>query len=395
MWQNRNPYFLGIPLLLARLYNFVIYGFRHMIIPLAVFIGMFLASGFYVQDVYELPNLTLGLKYIQAAFFGIGYPHLTISEGKKQIKKGEINLLDTIGGPGYVNIRPGNVVLFESLRSPSNVRANTVNFISRFVNIKEIVSLEDQHGFIEQVHTRTKDGIDVVVRDVHYRYRLRTGRRFGDYEQRKAVNPYPYSVEAVKDMAYNRTVGKGGLSSWHATVRSAFDGGITDYIKSHNFDDLTAPSYDVSDPRSEITTNMYQGIRLRLRSVGAELLWFDLGHFGISDQMNSIISDQRVDTWSARWDGESLVVHSHGEARRMAYQEMGRAEGHADLLLSIIQALDESGFEEGRGEDSTTNRSRNLRTIIWMQIAKLLDASVEELLENKPSTRLLPPSSAE
>ena len=65
-------------------------------------------------------------------------------------------MIDTIGGPGYVNIRPGNVVLFESLRSPSNVRANTVNFISRFVTIKEIVSLEDQHGFIEHVSRKDK-----------------------------------------------------------------------------------------------------------------------------------------------------------------------------------------------------------------------------------------------
>ena len=91
---------------------------------------------------------------------------------------------------------------------------------------------------------KTKDGIEVVVRDIHYRYRLRTGRRFGDHERRKAMNPYPYSVEAVKDMAYNRTVGRDGLSSWHTAVRLAFDGGITEYIKSHKFDDLTAPNYD-------------------------------------------------------------------------------------------------------------------------------------------------------
>jgi len=382
MWRSRYPFFGAIPLIVLRFYNFVIYGFRHAIIPIAAFLGMMLASAAYVQDVYELPYFRLGFEYIRAAFFGISYPRLSIAEGKKQIAKGEVNLIDTIGGPGYVNIRPGNVVLFESLRSPSHVRANTVNFISRFVTIKEIVSLEDQHGFIEQVMATTKDGIEVVVRDVHYRYRLRTGRRFGDYERRKAMNPYPYSVEAVKGMAYNRTVGANGLSSWHATVRSAFDGGITDYIRSHKFDDLTAPSNEV-DPRTEITSNMYKGIRLRLRSAGAELLWFDLGHFGISDRMKDTVSDQRVDTWSARWDGDAMVVRSSGEARRLAYQDMGRAEGQADMLMSIIQALDEAGFEGGYGDrGKQAERLRNLRSIIWMRIAQILDASAEESRES-------------
>lgn len=383
MWRNRYPYFGMIPMVMLRFYSFVIYGFRHLIIPMAAFLGMMFASAAYVQDVYELPYYRLGLNYIQAAFFGIGYPRLSIAEGKKQIPKGDVNLINTIGGPGYVNIRPGNVVLFESLRSPSNVRANTVNFISRFVNIKEIVSLEDQHGFIEHAMAKTKDGIEVVVSDVHYRYRLRTGRRFGDHERRKAMNPYPYSVEAVKDMAYNRTVGSDGLSSWHTTVRTAFDGGIKDYIRSHKFDDLTAPNNEVNDPRTEITSNMYKGIRLRLRTVGAELLWFDLGHFGISDQMKAMISDQRVDTWSARWDGDAMVVRSYGESRRLAYQDMGRAEGQADMLLSIIQALEEAGFEGGYGDGvKQDERLRNLRSIIWMRIAQILDASAEEIRED-------------
>jgi hypothetical protein len=271
------------------------------------------------------------------------------------------------------------------------VRANTINFISRFETIKEIVSLDDQHGFIEEVKAKTKDGIEVVVHDVHYRYRLRTGRRFGDHERRRASNPYPYSVQAVKNMAYNRSVRKEGLSSWHAVVRLAFDGGITDYIKSHKFDNLTAPDYEDSDPRAEIAQSMMKGIRLRLRNIGAELLWFDVGHFGVSDKMREEIADQRVDTWSARWDGDAMVVRSYGEARRLAYQDMGRAEGQADLLLSIIQALDEVGYEGGFGEgEKQKERLKNLRGIIWMRIAQILDAAAEEGRDSTTGNRLPP-----
>lgn len=390
MWRNRYPYFIFMPAILPQFFNFLYYSFRHMIIPIAVFVGMLLASAAYVQDVYELPNFRLGLKYIQAAFLGIDYPRLSIAEGKKKIPKGAVNLIDTIGGPGYVNIRPGNVVLFESLRSPSSVRANTVNFISRFETIKEIVSLEDQHGFIEQVGAKTKDGIEVVVRDIHYRYRLRTGRRFGDHEKRKAQNPYPYSIEAVKDMAYNRSVGGDGVGSWHMAVGGAINGGITDFIKSHKFDNLTAPNYEDDDPRAEIAKAMNTRIRLGLRSVGAELLWFDVGHFSVSDRMKTEIEDQRIDTWSARWDGDAMVVRSYGEARRLAYQEMGRAEGQADLLLSIIQALDEAGYESGFGDgEQRKQRLKNLRAIIWMRIAQILDTAAEESQKETSKSKLL------
>jgi len=389
--RSHFPYLFFIPGILIRIAYFFFYGFRHMIIPVAALVGVLIASAFYVQDVYELPSFSLGWRYILAAFLGIGYPRLRIAEGKKQIPKGEVNLIDTIGGPGYVHIRPGNVVLFESLRTPSSVRANTVNFVSRFETIKEIVSLEDQHGFIERTSAKTKDGIEVVVHDVHYRYRLRTGRRYGDYEKRRAMNPYPFSVEAVKDMAYNRSVRNDGLATWHATVRLAFDGAIKDYIKSHKFDQLTAPNYEEADPRAEIAAKMNKGIRLRLRNVGAELLWYDIGHFGVSDRMREAVEDQRVDTWSARWDGDAMVVRSYGEAHRLAYQDMGRAEGQADLIMSILKSLDEAGFEGGYGEtEQKEQRLRNLRAIIWTRVAQVLDASAEDQ-NNNPKT--LPPKS--
>lgn len=378
--RDHFVYFQVFPEMLIRLAYFTYYGFRHMIMPIAAFVGILLASAFYVQDLYELPSYRQSLKYMFASFLGLFYPRLKIAEGKKQIPKGTVNLIDTIGGPGYVHIRPGNVVLFESLRSPSSVVANTINFISRFETIKEIVSLDDQHGFIEELKVKTKDGIEIMVRDVHFRYRLRTGRRFGDHERRRAQDPYPFSIQAVKDMAYNRSVRSIGLSDWNTTVQLAVDGAITDYIKEHKFDHLTAPSYEDDDPRAAIAENMMsKGMRGRLRNVGAELLWFDIGHFSVSDQMKAAVEEQRVDTWSARWDGDAMVVRSYGEARRLAYQDMGRAEGQADMLMSILKALDEVGFEGGYGEaEQRQQRLRNLRAIVWTRVAQILDASAEE-----------------
>ena len=72
------PYLFWAPVYIVRFFHFVFYGFRHMIIPISVFIGVLFASAVYVQDVYELPSFKSGVRYMFAAFLGLGYPRLKI-----------------------------------------------------------------------------------------------------------------------------------------------------------------------------------------------------------------------------------------------------------------------------------------------------------------------------
>ena len=406
---HHRPIITFFPVLALQAGYYFLYGFRHMIIPVGAFIGALLAGALYVQDIYELPSWTLGLRYIVAAFLGIGYPHLTVSDGKKQIPEGEINLIDRIGGPGYVHIQPGNAVIFEGLRSPSQVHASEVAFISRFETIGEVVSLEDQHGFIEKVTARTKDGIMMEVTDIHYRYRLRTGRRFGDFEVRNEIDPYPYSVQAVYDMAYRRSVSLSmtslgqripELTTWHRSIGLAVEGVIQGYIRAHQFDHLTAPTQD-DDPRTAIETNMMsRGIRERLRNLGAELLWFDIGHFDISKEeikekeiktFKDAVEAQRVDNWGSRWEGDAIIERSYGEAQRLARQDIARAEAQAELLSGIVRGLEMANLENNMpgltDEQRQIQRGRDLRAIIWSHIAQILDATAEKERKSKSSDK--------
>jgi hypothetical protein len=383
-WRaTAHPLLDTVPLFVIQIGYIIGYGFRHAVIPLAIVVGAFIAAASYVQDIYELPNLKTAIRYLFPALFGFFYPRLRIEDGKKQIKKGDVNPLDVIGGPGYINIRPGNAVLFESLRSPSSVKSEGYHFITRFDTIREIVSLEDQHGFIEETKAVTKDGIEVILRDVHYRYRLRTGREFGDYAERKPTDPYPYSVQAVKNMAYNRTVRSTGLNSWFFTINFAIDSAITGYIKSHQFDHLTHPNYQQGDPR-EIIARALMGIgtRARLRRVGADLLWCDIGHFRVSDEvldipqdedqplkLNELIRLRRVETWGAKWMGQAEILRSYGKARQLSNQDLGRAEGQAEMLRSIMQAMEEADLTR-----DPKHPQKNLRAIILARTAEILDS---------------------
>jgi hypothetical protein len=348
---------------------------RSLVFPVAALVGGLLVAGHYVRDIYELPGLSWGLKYILAAVFSIGLPRLRVNKGKKIIKEGEINLIDSIGGPGYVVVSPGSVVLMERLTAPSNVYGAGVHYISRLETLQDTASLEDQHGFIEETAATTRDGIQVLVRDIHYRYRLRPGKKLGDYTQRTPEQPFPYSIRAVRNMAYNRVVLGKGIVAWEDTVKQQVEGLITGYIQSHEIDFLTAPIKAERDPRLEIKERFFsKSARDLFQEVGAELLWVDVGHIDI---ITEDVDKQRVETWGMKWLGEENVKLKEGEAVRLAAQELGRVDGQVRILKEITLAMKELDIE---------NNPRSLRSLIMMRTAQLLDAlpEQEDQIESKP-----------
>jgi hypothetical protein len=353
---------------------YALWGYRRYFIAFIAAITIaFFVGGRYVQDIYELTSYLKGLRYVLTSVFGLlRYPRLVISEGKMQVRVDEVNTLREIGGPGFVIIRPGNLVLFERLRSPAAVRSAGKHFISRFETIKDVVPLEEQDGEWPESVATTKDGIEVRVKDIRFRYRLYPGRRYGGLTSRTWEEPYPYSTQAVKNYAYNRTINdKGEINSWFNSVKFVVDNAITYYINAHTIDELTAPGDSGEDPRGKIKKSMESGrARRNLKDLGAELLWCDIGHFEITDKR---ISAQRLETWQMKWSGKADLIRAEGEARRLAYQELGRAEGQAELLQSIARSLDDLGLKKG------DSRSR-LRSIVLMRTAQILEAMTDHNL---------------
>ena len=344
-------------------------GLRFWVMPIAALLGALLVGATFVKDVYEVPQLRHAIRYLQAAAFAIFQPRLTVKDGKEGAEDAAFNLLQSIGGPGYVNVTPGSVVLLERLNAPSNVYGEGEHYVTRQERIKQIAPLDDQHGQIEKVPATTKDGITIIVRAVQYRYRMRTGRQLGDYTVRVPEKPYPFSIQAMRSLTYNPTVANKGQTSWHVSVRSIISAAITDYIYKHNIDYLTAPVKDtVQDPRAEIREQLNSAItREQLRKVGAELLWVDIGHFDIAVEGVDI---QRVSTWQASWEGKANIERAYGEAQRAAYEELGRAEAQAEILMTILHSLSDAVL--------TQDASDELRHVILNRTAEFVDSVSEQ-----------------
>lgn len=347
---------------------------RFFLIPFITLAIALIAGSAYVKDIYNLKKYRLGIRYLFASLFGIAYPVLRIENGEMILNEGEINPLAVIGGPGYVLISPGNAVLFEHLRHPSSVRGEGLHFVSRFERIKEIIDLRDQHGVIERASAMSKDGLIVTVQDTHYRYRVAGVQRVSGNTGRSLDQPYPFSVQAIRNLVYNRTMRRDGVTPWADTIRTLVNGEILNYIRANLLDTVTAPKNkfvetDVAardfHPRQEIRKRlMSKEFRRRLLNLGTELIWFDIGHFNFDDPA---VEEQRISTWAADFVGDADTIRAFGEAQRKAFQELARAQAQAELVMSLVHSLREAGIaEEMHGEA--------MQKLILVKTAEVIEA---------------------
>ena len=358
--------------------------FRYSSVPLLALIGAFVAGSFYIKDIYELEDYRAAVSFMRVSILEIFFPTLKISNGSKEIKDDDISTLDCIGGPGFLKIEPGNIVVLERLQSPSDVLGAGKYPISRFETIKAIFSLQDYYGKIEDFSAVTKDGIKVIVSGVEYGFRFSSINK-NSTSRRLSSNPYPFSARAAIDIVYNRVVGdKGQPSPWKNSVQGAIRGTIIGHIKRTQLDYLIVSTpLKANSRKAHVLSETYvenspldalheklnsPEMRKRLRGMGAELLWCGIGRLDL-DFLD--VNEQRLEKWLIKWTGNTKVIQAQGEAEGLASQERGRAEGQVDLLKSISQALKEVNM----GTNSERNNiDKNLRNIVLARTAQVIEA---------------------
>ena len=254
--------------------------------------------------------------------------------------------------------------MFRKLREPSNITLSPTYFMEPFEKIGHAADLHDQHDDRTGITALTRDGIKVTITDVHFRYRIFPAIKNEHPIRRSPAEPYPFDEEALWRMAYNLVVEETGPESWRKAVGRVIVGGITDFINDHNIDYLTAPRENRQDPRREIRHSLFfANPRMGLRNLGAELLWVDIGHFSIDDDA---VDKVRQDFWAADWLGDARVTRELGQAKRQAYQDLGRAEAQAELIVAIADAL--------KLANNSADPASNMRKILIIRTAQMLDA---------------------
>lgn len=355
------------------------FGLRYLAIPVLA-VGLALLFGAeYIQYLYRLRSLKLAFQYLLAVLFGIKYPTLVIDNGRKLLKENEENLLDVIGGPGWLVVQTGNVVVLERCGGPPVVYGAGTHFISRRERIKEIISLMEHKDVIPEVRAFSRDGIEVILRNVNFRYRLDSGESTGNGRKYSLDNPHPFSEEAARRMVYRRSLSANGPESWHAGVRGGVIGEITSYINSHSLDQLMFPSQHGINPRAEIAARFESpATRKKMRDRGAELLFVGIGEFAIPNQD---ITQEWLRYWQTKLQGNASVARAYTDAQLQRYQELGRAEGQAEMLISILHALEDL--------DLTGRPERNLRNLVLLRTGQILDSMNKEVASDEEGPKML------
>ena len=314
----------------------------------------------FVGELYEIA-WGKALRYLISSISGLLYPVLNLLNGTESdpFYQGT-NLLEIIGGPGVIIINQENIVLFDNLTGPSKVRSGGEHFVSRFERINFIADLHEQFRQVEPFEVITKDGIRIQVTDVQYGYKLWANQK----EKQNKRNVFPYSIEAVNDMTNNIPVRSDGTIDWHRSIKIVITGTISDYIEMHLADHLLEPDkYDLK-PREEIIVNLRSSkTRDRMKSYGAELVWFDIGNFY---PVNEEVSKRLTTTWKKEKQGEVNLTLARGEAELIALKELGQNESQTKLLNAIDRAINDL--------DLPKNDEQTVRMLFQLEITNILES---------------------
>jgi hypothetical protein len=333
--------------------------FRHAL-PAALGFGLALYFGAkYVQDLLELPSLRPAYKFLTASLFGSDYPHMTISEGKAMVHDPETNPMLKIGGPGWVDVKPGNAALFERMVGPSQVLGSGTHFIRRFETVREAFDLREIERGRDNVEVMTRDGIPLVLSEIRIRFRIRA------HGARTEINPYPVTPGSIRQAVYGRGVKETGLDNWADSIFGDAILVITRWISRRRLDELippptnkdqNAPPVQTPIPYRQAIHQLFQdkGTRDTFARSGAEIIWVSVGHLRPDPNIDpeakpgedvagrDKIQDQIIETWKAYWE-----AHAHDEladARGYALwlQDIARAQVQADMILGVTAGLAEA-----------------------------------------------------
>lgn len=177
--------------------------FRHVLVIAVIFwLSLRLAAG-YMDDVFEIGDITITEKYILQAVFSSAYDTINLKDGRVE-KEHQKSPIAQIGGPGLVKVNLDNVALFEKADGSLRIIGPTQRpaVLDRFERLRAIIDLRDQ---VVDVDTsgRTKDGIHVSAKGVQVVYSVLRGKKEPTLDV-----PHPFDESAIEKIVFEQSVFK-------------------------------------------------------------------------------------------------------------------------------------------------------------------------------------------
>lgn len=388
-WLTTLPFPLGAILDLAS--AFFAPGVLIHLVPIAI--GLWLGyriAAHYLVDLLELEQFSIASHYLRASLFGIGYDVLRIDTG-------EISNLDVkhpllgIGGPGFLQVNLGYAVVVEDIDGiPRVIGPSPSTFMNGFERVRDVIDLRDQLRSVDEVRAVTRDGIEVRAREAQMVFRVFSGDK-----PRSLADPYPYSEEAVRRLAYGQAVTERGPRKWTDSLKDLISREIMAFVSGLTIEEFMAlqPAGEVGDsadhsgrptgralhiPRRHLTERFHTPeARRRMQEEGLELAWVGVG------------------TWEVGAHGAD-EAHPLGETLIGAWLDLQRAKRTRSVRIDpagwlarqneIVQGL-ASDLADLWDEPQVSGRSRCLGVIglVLNRLRELLEVGLSEEVVAPPA----------
>jgi len=299
-------------------------------------------SSEFVLALYEVLGVSrlAAFRHLWSLIMGVNLPWEIVEDGKV-IKTKPVGVLETIGGPGIVVIRPGNAAVFEWGGRVTNIEGPRVFKTKPFERIKKAVDLRPvwREERIENVLTQDRIPLAFIV-TVGYQVEPRA-----ETEDRGGVAPsIPEAagvIEGVhpvcKESVY-RAVYRIDPASPEEAVSGVLDAFLRDEVLKHNLDALY--DYSVAEgprTRGNVIAAIEDAMEPRLRDAltdwGLKLLGVDISTIEMPEDIRAKV----LDWWGTAWERERIVAHAEGQRRAM----VERGTGQAAVLGAVEGKKDE------------------------------------------------------
>ncbi len=327
---------------------FAAHVFRHVLVAALAFWLAYRIAAVYLDDIFELENLSVAERFILQAAFASQYNLISIRDGEVAAKDRESPIV-RIGGPGYVRVFLENAALFEKPDGSSRVIGPTVEtrsgveVLSGFERLRTVVNLLDQSDELS-LEERTLDGVRVRAEDVNFRFSVYRGGQHSTL-----MRPYPFTEEGIKKLVYQH-----GKIPLPAIMSGMIRGELARFISRHTLNEFLAsislPELDVPQqeqleleggaPQAGLTGPLYNGPEVqtppafvsrsqiitdlfapefseRAADRGLELIWVGVGAF---ETPSEIVPERHLEAWLL--SRENLARSSLVELNRLQRESM-------------------------------------------------------------------------
>ena len=353
-----------------RLFQFLLEGqFARMFFSgLVGLLGALLATGIpllillwpsseYVLALHEVDGIKRrdALRLLWSLMMGTQLPWQVVEDGEVKQTKPE-GILDKIGGPGVVVIKPGNAVVFERKGKVTRIEGPGVVLTKRFEKAKHVIDLRPQWATVKAENVLTKDRVPLTIElGVGYRIELKedTDERLesvletdGEAFTREIGEVYCVYEGTVRKAAYNVTA-----AGWQTTVREAAKTFLRDIVATCNFDDIFVLNGTEFEENKRAIHKIEDAAKKKLAKAavnwGVQITTIDIEKI----EMPEGAEERMLAWWEAEWrrriaikearsERQALIEKAEGRALALERLEKVKADARQKMINQLLNAID-------------------------------------------------------